>query len=292
MFNQLTNRTEVSQLRQAKETGTKAIEDASDIKQDIADIKLLLRSNNVANASNSSNNSNNVGETISSSNNENVSNILNNSTRSAPTTASDQSGRPSNVRTYAEAFSATTAPFIGEGPARQKNPRARHPSAPAGNFSLQPPQPNPHSNEGQRRGGRWSNTLGDGNGNNRRSGYKSNHNRRNKVVGTAPQTTNGFGGSARILDVYVTGCLRNTTPNMIKEHCQEKFALEFIECEEINFYNKWCKSYKVSVHATKRNELLKPEVWPEGVIVGKYFKPRPYSNGNRNEDHLTSNSSH
>ena len=269
-------REEVSQLRQAKEIGIKTIEDASDIKQDISDIKILLTS--TTNATNSNLRAN----TTTAINNTNT----NNSTTA--TNMADQSNRPNLDRTYAEAFASTPAPFNSEGRRRQNRSVPQPPSSPTGNAASHSPQRIPQRSGGQRRVDHL-NINGKGFGGNRRQGQINNRDRRENVVGTAPQANNGFGGTVKTLDIYVGGCLPTTTPQLIKEHCEEIFNLNFIECEPIDTRNKYCKAFKVSVHATHRNELLKPEFWPQGVIVNKYFKPRYHFNRGPNEGSSNSN---
>ena len=103
--------------------------------------------------------------------------------------------------------------------------------------------------------------------------------RRANVVGTSVEAagSGGLSGVERILDVFVGGCDKNTTVSDLENYCSTNdFRIE--KCEALTTRSEWYNAFKISVLATKRDELLKPEFWPVGIFVRKFFKSRALRN--------------
>ncbi len=99
--------------------------------------------------------------------------------------------------------------------------------------------------------------------------------RRELIIGTAQNgSENDLCGAPKVLDIYVGGCQLSTDPDKVKSYCTKKLKMSFIKCCQLESKSKWNKSFKISIHANVRDELLKPEFWPEGIVIRKFFNPR------------------
>ena len=94
--------------------------------------------------------------------------------------------------------------------------------------------------------------------------------RRTNIAGTRVGG-NGLSGVQRVLDVFVGGCEKVTTESNIKEYCAAN-NVTILKCESVVTKSEWYNSFKVSVYASVRDQLLEPEFWAHGVFVRKYFK--------------------
>ena len=73
------------------------------------------------------------------------------------------------------------------------------------------------------------------------------------------------------------GCDKSTTASVIENYCSENnFRIE--KCEALTTRSEWYNAFKISVLASKREELLKPDFWPVGIFVRKFFKARASMN--------------
>ena len=97
--------------------------------------------------------------------------------------------------------------------------------------------------------------------------------RRKNITGTRAQDSS-LKAVPRILDVFVGGCGLDTTDSTITDYCQTQQA-QILKCEPLESKSEWYKCYKISVAADNRDVLLDANFWPQGIFVGKYYKPRP-----------------
>ena len=103
--------------------------------------------------------------------------------------------------------------------------------------------------------------------------HRSNAARRNIVVGTSSATGSNLVGVPRVLDIFVGGCGNDTTEADVTEYCSSK-GITLKKCEVLPTKSEWYGPYKISVSAPDRDNILKPEFWPQSVFVRKFFKAR------------------
>ena len=99
--------------------------------------------------------------------------------------------------------------------------------------------------------------------------------RNSNVYGTrtAPSGSNGLRSANRVLDVFVGGCSLDCEAQELKSYC-ESSGIEVKECVALDSRSEWSKSFKISVDLANRDKLLEPELWPNGIVVRKFYKPR------------------
>ena len=98
------------------------------------------------------------------------------------------------------------------------------------------------------------------------------YNCKSVISGTKP-VGNGLSSDTRILDIFVGGCGLDTTEDDIFKYCNDN-GVNLKKCELLQSKSEWYKSFKVSVIADNRDELLKSEFWPKGIFVRKFFRPK------------------
>ena len=106
-----------------------------------------------------------------------------------------------------------------------------------------------------------------------RADGKSKRNIRKSVISGTKSDTNGLSSGSRILDVFVGGCGVETTENSIVHYCTVN-GVNVRKCEVLDGKSEWTKSFKVSIEANKRDDLLNADFWPKGIFVRKFFRAR------------------
>lgn len=230
---------EVSQLKQAKESEIKSKNDTLDSKQDIADIKCMLLNMNAPKGKN----------TLQPSFDKNLapqqtyaysSNASASTSRSLPQVGNAQRSKNSNFNQAINLSSSTNSPQLAANEARVSQ-----------------------SNQRRDVTGSRTNQL----------------NQRKDVTGSRPIEPNDLLASAperiKQYDLFITNCNKNKTKTeVIMEYCKDKLNIEALACVDLSNKNNNYKSFKLSVAATDRDKLLDPEVWPQGIVVKKFYNFR------------------
>lgn len=103
------------------------------------------------------------------------------------------------------------------------------------------------------------------------------HQRTRGLVGTRCfVSADGFGAVSddRIMDIYVGRCSKRSVPQELVDYCKNECNIQVHECTELVTKSVHFKAFKISVKMKDRNGLLNPELWPEGILVRKYFSSR------------------
>lgn len=78
----------------------------------------------------------------------------------------------------------------------------------------------------------------------------------------------------RSLDLFVGQCDNNVDFNIIKSFVKNDCKINVIDCVEMKTFNKFSKSFKVTVNACDRDKLLVSELWPQGIVCKKFLGKR------------------
>ena len=101
------------------------------------------------------------------------------------------------------------------------------------------------------------------------------HRRENRNISGNREPGNGaFRGAGRVGEVFVGGCLLESTESQLTDFCREN-GVTLKKCESLNSKSVWYKSYKISVDFSDRDRILSNEFWPKGIFVRKFYMPRP-----------------
>ena len=102
-----------------------------------------------------------------------------------------------------------------------------------------------------------------------RRNFRNNKN----ITGTRESSASEFQGVPRIFDVFVGGCLLNSTAEQLDAYCKEG-NLTLKKCEPLQTKSEWYKSYKISVDSSRRDDVLSKDFWPKGIFVRKFYRAR------------------
>ena len=95
----------------------------------------------------------------------------------------------------------------------------------------------------------------------------------NKITGTLLPGNGSLIGVERIFDLYLDGCATQTSGSDVLSHirdqCIVKANFEALQCSS-NYF----KAFKITVNASEKEKLFSASIWPRGVIINIYFKPR------------------
>lgn len=107
------------------------------------------------------------------------------------------------------------------------------------------------------------------------------------VFGTRKSSpSNKISGVVRNLDVFVGRCTPETTNDDVISYCLENGA-EVVKCEKINGKSPNSTSFKLTVSANIRDQLLDPGFWPEDIVVRKFYTPKKVQSPRRLSIHST-----
>ena len=102
------------------------------------------------------------------------------------------------------------------------------------------------------------------------------HHRRkknNKISGTLLPGNGGLIGVERIFDLYLGGCATHTSIGDALSHIKDQCNIN-AECEALQCSSRFFKAFKITVKASEKEKLLSASIWPRGVFINNYFKPR------------------
>ena len=96
-----------------------------------------------------------------------------------------------------------------------------------------------------------------------------------------------WGGADLTTECYIGRVSLGTTADDIKAHIIS-CGVDVIRLEENNMRHNLFKSFKLIVKKIHFDDLLKPGVWPEGVLFRRFYNPRSPTDAGRNESLLQS----
>ena len=110
------------------------------------------------------------------------------------------------------------------------------------------------------------------------------------VLGSGQAPNGGLQGIVRKYDIFVGGCSLNSDAAVIENHLKDICKINNFSCEQLPTKSIIHKAYKVTVSLAIRNKLLDPILWPEGIIVRKFYRPRG-SSGVHNSSYISATNS-
>ena len=63
------------------------------------------------------------------------------------------------------------------------------------------------------------------------------------------------------------------TPEALRDYILNETNIEVKHCEVLQTKRSFSKSFKITTSSKKKDALLLPDVWHEGLICRKFFKP-------------------
>ena len=101
--------------------------------------------------------------------------------------------------------------------------------------------------------------------------FRNSKTKNDKIVGSK-EFDSGFKFQCanNVLDLYVGNCSLNVTSEVVKEYILVEKSINVIDCIELESRNKNKRSFKISVKAFDRDNLLDATMWPSGILCRKF----------------------
>ena len=78
-------------------------------------------------------------------------------------------------------------------------------------------------------------------------------------------------GVDKLVDIYVGRVELNTNEEVINSFIKDNFNISPVITELLKIKSDEFKSYKVKVKLSERDSLFDPSLWPNGVVINKYY---------------------
>ena len=120
----------------------------------------------------------------------------------------------------------------------------------------------------------------------KRRSYKNKNNvnkensRTSLITGSKKITENSLKGIAKTVDVFIGRVDVSSTPVEIRKYIESTFNIKVINTEQLSINNNSYNCFKVNVQIQDREKLFDSNMWPEGVIVNKFYVRKPKINKN------------
>ena len=76
----------------------------------------------------------------------------------------------------------------------------------------------------------------------------------------------------RTADIYLGRVEKTVSADDIENYILEVFNVKVEKVENIQIRTDQYRAYKVTVDLALRDKLFKPEAWPEGIVVNKFYR--------------------
>ena len=107
---------------------------------------------------------------------------------------------------------------------------------------------------------------------------KRNRANQNKVIGVGSSNA-PFKAVKRYVDVYVGRLELGVDCDDITGYIKENFKVEVLNVMKLDIYSRDFNSFKVTVCMDEREKLFNADMWPQGVIVDKFYNRKKRDNG-------------
>ena len=95
----------------------------------------------------------------------------------------------------------------------------------------------------------------------------------NGIIGTKKSNCNLIKSASIYYDLYIGNCHTSLTIDNLKEYSKIETSIDVKDIEELQTKRKFSKSFKITTTSHERDTLLMHDVWPEGIICRKFFRP-------------------
>ena len=78
----------------------------------------------------------------------------------------------------------------------------------------------------------------------------------------------------RTVDVFLGRVDKEVTIDNVKDYIKDTFDVMVQSVESVEIQSKQFNAFKITVHTEGRETLFNDVLWPEGMIVNKFYKRR------------------
>ena len=75
-------------------------------------------------------------------------------------------------------------------------------------------------------------------------------------------------------DIFLGRVDKSVDKDVIVEYIKENFSIIVQNIENIRIHSEFYNAFKITVFSDEREKLFNAELWPEGLIVNKFYKRR------------------
>ena len=110
-----------------------------------------------------------------------------------------------------------------------------------------------------------------------KNGLRKNANKKTQIIGSNHNTQ--FNAVQGKISVFTTRWNRDINPKSVSEYLSRRLKTN-VDCVNLNLKSTAYVSMKITAVTNNRNIFFNPELWPNGVVVTKFFQPRNISTTN------------
>ena len=78
-------------------------------------------------------------------------------------------------------------------------------------------------------------------------------------------------GITKTVDVFIGRLDISSTPEEINKYIESTFDIKVINTEKLSINNNTYNCFKVNIQIQDRDKLFDSNMWPQGVIVNKFY---------------------
>ena len=97
------------------------------------------------------------------------------------------------------------------------------------------------------------------------------HNSTSQVTGAMASYDGKFKAADRTCDLYIGKVAKTVEVISIKEYIENNFNVKVLNIAILEIKTAYFNAFKVTVSANERQALFKPDKWPEGVVIDKFY---------------------
>ena len=98
--------------------------------------------------------------------------------------------------------------------------------------------------------------------------------RKTEVITGMKKVDGEFRGAKRVSSLYIGRCDKSVGLDDIQKYVSHELKIPIVSCSQLSGANSEVKSFNIVVDVEHFDKLLIPTIWPENVIVHKYFYRR------------------
>ena len=93
----------------------------------------------------------------------------------------------------------------------------------------------------------------------------------NIVTGNKKSNSDDFKSAERFVDVFIGRVEKSVNSEIISNYISDNFEIKCVGIEKLETKTDQYNCFKVNVNIHDREKLFKPELWPEGIVIKKYY---------------------
>ena len=105
----------------------------------------------------------------------------------------------------------------------------------------------------------------------RRNRRNANFKQKLFVTGVRKDASGTFKSVEKVVDVFIGRVHTSVDSDSISSYITENFDVNCSQIEKLNTRADDYNCFKVSVNINDRDKLFKPDLWPEGIVINKFF---------------------